>query len=213
MPSGSPADCHVIPDRTQMSKISLASYNNSWYSPGGRLWVQAVWFFAGLPLLRCYLLPFSGIRCALLRAFGAQIGRGVVIKPGVRVKYPWRLRVGNDSWLGEDCWIDNLGDVNIGADVCVSQAAHLCTGNHDRHDPAFGLIVKPIMLRDGSWVGAKSLICPGVELGEGAIATAGSVVTHTIPAWEIHGGNPAKLIKRRLLLGGQADHLACAATV
>jgi putative colanic acid biosynthesis acetyltransferase WcaF len=77
MPTGSTADCIVILDRTQMSKISLANFDNSWYSPGRRLWVRAMWFCFGLPLLRCYLLPFSGIRCALLRAFGAQIGEAL----------------------------------------------------------------------------------------------------------------------------------------
>lgn len=179
--------------------VDLSTFDNSWYSPGRPVWVQCLWFFLGLPLLRSSCIPSSGLRRCLLRLFGARGGNGVVIKPGLRVKYPWRLRIGNSSWLGEGCWIDNLGDVSIGSDVCVSQGAYLCTGNHDRSDPAFGLIVRPIVLRDGSWVGAKSIICPGVELGEGAVATAGSVVTRNIPTWEIHSGNPAQFIKRRAL--------------
>jgi putative colanic acid biosynthesis acetyltransferase WcaF len=121
----------------------------------------------------------------------------VVIRPGVRVKYPWRLRIGNNSWLGEDCWIDNLAHVHIGNNVCLSQGSYLCTGNHDWADPAFGLIVKPITLRDGSWVGARATICPGVELEENAVAAAGSLVTNSIPAGEIYAGNPAKFRRRR----------------
>jgi putative colanic acid biosynthesis acetyltransferase WcaF len=123
----------------------------------------------------------------------------LVIKPGVRVKYPWFLEVGDHCWIGEDCWIDNLAPVQLGSHVCLSQGVYLCTGNHDWTDPHFGLLVKPIVLLDGSWAGAKSILCPGVELGEGAIAAAGSVVIRNIPPWEIHSGNPATLTKKRIL--------------
>ena len=179
--------------------VRLAKFDNSFYRPGRNLAVRMAWFFLGLPVLRCALLPSSAVRRVLLRAFGARIGRGVVIKAGTRVKYPWRLSIGNNSWIGEDAWIDNLADVWIGDDVCVSQAAYICTGNHDRTDPAFGLVVKPITLRDGSWVGARVTVCPGVEFGEGAMAAAGSVVTRSISPWEIHAGNPASFVKRRVL--------------
>ena len=182
-----------------MPLVSLARFDSSWYRPGRNFVVQAAWFCGGLPLLRCPLLPSSAVRRVLLRIFGAKIGRRVVIKPGVRVKYPWRLSVGNDSWIGEDCWIDNLSDVSIGNDVCVSQSVYICTGNHDRSDPAFGLIVQPVILRNGSWVGARAIVCPGVEFGEGAMATAGSVVTRSISSWEIHSGNPASFVKQRVL--------------
>jgi putative colanic acid biosynthesis acetyltransferase WcaF len=96
----------------------------------------------------------------------------VIIKPGVRVKYPWRLSIGDNSWLGEDCWIDNLAQVSIGANACISQGAYLCTGNHDWSDPAFGLVVKSIVVGDAAWIAAKALIAPGVSLGEGAVAAA-----------------------------------------
>lgn len=177
--------------------VDLSRFDNAWYRPGRAGVVCALWFVAGAPLLRSSVLPFSAVRRSLLRLFGGRIGRGVVLKPGVRVKYPWRLTVGDNSWLGEDCWIDNLEQVTIGSDVCVSQGAYLCTGNHDWSDPAFGLIVKPITLRDGSWVGARAVVCPGVTLHECAVAAAGSVVTQDIPAYEIHAGNPARFVRRR----------------
>jgi putative colanic acid biosynthesis acetyltransferase WcaF len=145
------------------------------------------------------MIPSSGVRVRLLRLFGASIGTGVVIKPGVRIKYPWLLTVGDHSWIGEDCWIDNLATVRIGNNACLSQGSYLCTGNHDWSDPAFGLIVKPITLADGSWVGAKAMICPGVDLGVESIAAAGSVVMKSIPAGEIHAGNPAEFVRRREL--------------
>ena len=175
----------------------LSQFDNSWYSPGRGLFLQILWFFCGAPLLRCSILPFSSVRRVLLRLFGARVGAGVVIKPGVRVKYPWHLSIEHHSWIGEDCWIDNLTGVSIGPNACVSQDAYLCTGNHDWSDPAFGLIVKTISIGDGAWVGARALIAPGVSLGEGAVAAAGSVVTHDIPAYEIHVGNPARFTRKR----------------
>jgi putative colanic acid biosynthesis acetyltransferase WcaF len=176
----------------------LSSYNNSCYSPERNKLVCALWFLVGLPLIRLQLLPFSSVRRFILRFFGAQIGRGVVLKPGLRVKYPWLLSIGDHTWIGEDVWIDNLIKVKIGSNICISQGAHLCTGNHDWSDPAFGLRVQPIVLEDGAWIGARALICPGVTVGQCGVAAAGSVVTKSIPAFEIHSGNPARFVKRRV---------------
>jgi putative colanic acid biosynthesis acetyltransferase WcaF len=178
-------------------QVDLSKFDNSRYKPGRSALAQAAWFFIGLPLLRCPIIPSSLFRVKLLRAFGASIGQGVVVKPGVRVKYPWHLQIGNNSWLGEDCWIDNLAPVRIGNNVCVSQGAYLCTGSHDWSDPSFGLITKPITLQDGAWVGARAIICPGVELEQNGIAALGSVVTRSIPAGEIHMGNPANHVRQR----------------
>lgn len=188
-----------------MALVRLSTFCNDWYRPGrSRLW-QAAWFFAGLPLLRSAVIPSSAFRRGLLRFFGARVGNGVVIKPGVRVKYPWRLVVGDDCWLGEDCWIDNLADVALGHDACLSQGSYLCTGNHDWSDAAFGLMAQPIRIEAGAWIGARSVVCPGVTVGEGAIAAAGSVVNRNVPAHEIHAGNPAIFVRRRRLRGTPPD--------
>lgn len=177
--------------------VDLADYQNRSYSPNRSKWIQAAWFFAGLPLLRCSILPFSSVRRFLLRLFGAHIGVGVVIKPGVRVKYPWLFAVGDHTWLGEDCWVDNLVQVTVGKNACLSQGAYLCTGNHDWSDIHFGLIVKPIAIHDGAWVGAHAIVAPGVTLGQCSILTAGSVASSDIPPFHIYTGNPAKLSRIR----------------
>ena len=183
-----------------MNRTRLRDYDNSWYEPGrSKLW-QAAWFFLGSPILRCSLLPSSKLRVLLLRFFGAQVGTGVVVKPGVRVKYPWHLTIGDDAWLGESCWIDNLTTVRIGNDVCISQGAYLCTGNHNWSDPAFSLLVNPIFLGSGSWVGARAFLAPGVVLGEGAVAAAGSVINRGIPEYEVHAGNPASFVRNRRIV-------------
>jgi putative colanic acid biosynthesis acetyltransferase WcaF len=197
-----------------MSRVQLVTYDNNWYSAGRSTFWQLAWFFLGLPILRSELIPFSGIRVRLLRAFGAKVGAGVVIKPGVRVKNPWRLSVGNHCWLGEDCWIDNVGDISIGSDVCLSQGSYLCTGNHDWTDPSFGLRVGPIQIADGAWIGAKATICPAVVIHEGAVVAAGSVANRDVPAYEIHAGNPAKFVRKRVIRQKEAfrDGVMAAAT-
>ncbi len=175
----------------------LARFDNSWYSVGRPRWVQAAWLLFGLPLLRCSMPLSSGFRCGLLRLFGARIGKGVVIKPGVRVKYPWLFSVGDHTWIGEDCWIDNLAAVTLGSNVCVSQRAYFCTGNHDWSDPAFGLKLGPIGVKEGAWVGAHAIVGPGVVIAEGAVVAIGSVITSSVDAFTVVSGNPACFLKQR----------------
>ncbi len=179
-------------------EVDLSSFRADGLERGRPRWVEAAWLCSRALLFGTWL-PGSRWRVGLLRVYGARIGHGVVIKPGMRVKFPWRLKIGNNSWIGESVWLDNLGEISIGSNCCISQGAYLCTGSHDWSDPAFRLIVRPIVLRDGSWVGAHSVVCPGVTVGEQAVAAAGSVVTKDIPAFEIHAGNPAKLTRNRVV--------------
>jgi putative colanic acid biosynthesis acetyltransferase WcaF len=178
--------------------IELARFPRHAFVRGRSLLVQALWRLVG-PILACPFTSPAGVRCLLLRMFGAEIGTGVLIKGGVRVRYPWRLVIGRDSWIGEECWIDNWELVTIGSSVCISQSAYICTGNHDWSDPTFAIMPKSVVIGDGVWIGARSVIGPGVSMGPGAIAGIGSVVTHSVPAWEIHAGNPAHCVKMRQL--------------
>jgi putative colanic acid biosynthesis acetyltransferase WcaF len=181
------------------SQIDLSVPDNTELVRGAPLLVEAAWYFCGLPLLRSHWITSSSFRSRLLRLFGAKIGKGVYVKPGLRVKFPWYLDVGDHSWLGEDLWIDNLAQVTIGPHCCISQGAYLCTGNHDWSTPNMRLFRRPIRCEAGSWIGAKSVICPGVTLGSGAIAAAGSVILKDIPAMEVHAGNPAGFLRVREL--------------
>jgi putative colanic acid biosynthesis acetyltransferase WcaF len=186
------------------ASVDLSSFDiarDSDYRIGRSLLVRTAWYLFGMPLLRCPILPSSSFRRGLLRVFGAEIGDGVVIKPGVRVKFPWKLKVGEHCWIGEDCWIDNLAPVTFGKHVCVSQAAYFCTGNHDWSDTAFRLITGSIVIRDGAWVAARASIGPGVVVGEHAVVGFGAVVTGPVPAYEIHCGNPATFFRKREIAG------------
>ena len=161
-----------------------------------------LWYYLGSFLLRSRCLPFSDLKTACLRLFGATVGKGVVIKPGVRVKYPWRLGIGDHSWIGEDVWIDNLDWVRIGENVCISQGVYLCTGSHDWSDPKFGLKIEPIVIEDQSWLAAKSIVGPGVTIRRGAVLTLGGVATKSLDPMKVYAGNPAQLVRERKIGAG-----------
>jgi putative colanic acid biosynthesis acetyltransferase WcaF len=179
------------------TRIDLSVPDNTELVRGRPLLIEAAWYFLGRPLLRSHWITSSLFRSFLLRLFGAKIGKAVYSKPGLRVKFPWYLEVGDHSWLGEDLWIDNLAPVIIGAHCCLSQGVYLCTGNHDWSTVNLKLFRKPIVCERGSWVGAKSVICPGVTIKAAAIVGAGSVVTRDVPSFEIYSGNPACYIRNR----------------
>ncbi|RUP09856.1 WcaF family extracellular polysaccharide biosynthesis acetyltransferase [Hyphomicrobium sp.] len=176
--------------------MRLDTYDNSRFSRGRSRWIESLWIFVQWLAIRSQV-PGSAHRRFILRMFGARIGSGVTIKPGLRVKFPWRLTVGDHSWLGEDVWIDNLAEVAIGSHCCISQGAYLCTGNHDWMAPAFDLHAEPIVVCDRVWIGARAVVAPGVTIGEGSILALGSIATRTTSPWTINSGNPAKEIRNR----------------
>ena len=179
--------------------MRLEHYTVGSYSPGAGLWKQLLWFFIGDRLVQTSLLPISSLKVSVLRLFGAKIGQGVRIKNGVRVKFPWRLSIGDHSWIGENAWIDNLAPVVIEDNVCLSQGVYLCTGNHDWRSPTFDLRLGEIRLQQGSWIGAKAVVGPGLTVGRGAILTLGGVATRSLDAMTIYTGNPAIAVKKRVI--------------
>ncbi len=176
--------------------MKLAEYNNKGFSRGRSVIVEMLWIIIQALLVTSFI-PGSMHRRILLRWFGATIGQGVIIKAGVRVKFPWRLSIGDDSWIGENVWIDNLDHVVVGANCCISQGAYLCTGSHDWTASGFDLVSKPIIIDDHSWVCARSNIGPGVVIREGAVLAMGSTASRSLDSWTIYKGNPAVVVGRR----------------
>lgn len=177
----------------------LSLYDNKWFKPGRNKVTRFLWYFCNLIVMKNHYNPFSSIRCGFLRLFGARIGKGVVIKPGVKVKYPWNLSIGDHSWIGEDVWIDNLDKVAIGRNCCISQGALLLCGNHNFKLSTFDLIIQPILLEDGVWIGAKSTVCPGVTAQSHSVLCAGSVASKDMDPFGIYKGNQAVKISVRQL--------------
>lgn len=165
--------------------MNLSAFRNDDFDRGASLAKEIAWVIA-CELLLCSPLPGSSWRACLLRLFGASIAPGVVLKPRIRVKFPWRLKVGDNSWIGEGVWIDNLAPVSIGHDVCVSQGAYLCTGNHDWSSPNFDLVAAGITIDDQCWVGARAMLAPGTHMHQGAIIGMGCVGRGRLRAWTIY---------------------------
>ena len=171
--------------------MKLSNFSNSGFDRGAPRWRETLWwlvrslFFAGwLPL------P-SGLRAFFLRAFGAQIGKNVVIRSRVNISFPWRLKCGNHVWIGEEVNILSLAEVRIEDNVCISQQTFVCTGSHDFRSENFDLITRPITIGCGSWIGARTFIGPGVQFGKNSRSLAGAVVVKSVAAGVTVGGVPA----------------------
>ena len=184
--------------------MHLDTFENSNFERGKPRLVEALWRILEGLFFNSWI-PGSGWRVALLRLFGANLGTGVVIKPHVRVKFPWKLIIGDHSWIGEDVWIDNLAEVKIGNHCCLSQGAYLCTGNHRWELDSFDLVTSPIQIEDHCWIGAMARIAPGVVCEEGAVLSMGSTAAANLERWCIHRGVPAKAVKARLKPGQAHD--------
>ncbi|MEQ1850130.1 MAG: WcaF family extracellular polysaccharide biosynthesis acetyltransferase [Chthoniobacteraceae bacterium] len=168
------------------------------FSAGNRL-ARMVWNFVWLFLFRPSPRPLHGWRAFLLRLFGAKLGRGCHIYPGVRVWAPWNLVCDDEAGVGDGVILYNQAIITIGKRAVISQGAHLCSGSHDYESPRFELFAKPITIGDHAWLAAECFIHPGVTVGEGAVVGARSVVTRDVPKWMVCAGNPCQSIKPRVM--------------
>lgn len=182
-----------------MQTVRLADFNGSDFDKGAGTLKIALWYFVNALIVRASWNPFMGIKVVLLRFFGARIGKGLVIKNNVNIKYPWKLIIGNNVWIGENVWIDNIDKITIGNDVCISQGALLITGNHDYSISSMPYRNAPIIVKDGAWIGAKAIVTAGVTIEENSVLTVGSIVTQDTVPNAIYQGYPAIKIKNRLI--------------
>lgn len=180
------------------SKTDLSTFNNKWYKPGGNVISRLIWYFVNAMFFKSSY-PLMGPKRFLLRLFGAEIGKKLIIKPHVSIKYPWNLSIGNHCWLGENVWIDNLDKVSIGNNVCISQGALILSGNHNYKSRSFDLMVKPIIIEDGVWIGAKSIVCQGIRCKSHSVLMVNSVANSDLEEYGIYRGNPAEKIKERVI--------------
>jgi len=181
-----------------MNKVNINKYNNHGYKPGGTV-KKLFWYFTNMLFFKT-MFPFpSAFKVQLLKLFGAKVGRSVVIKPDVNIKYPWFLEIGDDCWVGEGVWIDNLAKVKLGDNVVLSQGAYLLSGSHDYTKVTFDLILDSILLEDGVWIGAKATVCPGVTCKSHSVLSVGSTATKDLEAYSIYQGNPSTKKRERIV--------------
>ncbi len=183
----------------EKKRTSLVNYNKNQYFPGKSSFVRGFWYFTNVLFFINPLNPFSRLKILILRFFGAKVGKGVVIKPSVNIKYPWKLEIGNYVWIGEKVWIDNLAEVIIGDNCCISQNALLLTGNHNYKKSSFDLITGSIQLQEGVWIGARSVVSGNTICSSHSVLSGGSFLSSNMDAYYIYKGNPAIKIKERII--------------
>lgn len=155
------------------------------------------WYFTSIIFFENSLPIPSGIKVKILKLFGAKIGVGVVIKPNVKIKYPWMLAIGNNCWIGEYVWLDNLAQVTCGNDCCISQGAYILTGSHNYKSKYFDLITSEVIIENEVWIGARSVVTPGSHLKSGVVLTVNSVAISILEQNSIYQGNPATFKRKR----------------
>jgi putative colanic acid biosynthesis acetyltransferase WcaF len=159
---------------------------------------RRVAWMAGRLVFQLTPRPCFGLRRFLLRCFGAKVGSRVNCYGSSHIYFPWNLEIGEDSSIGEDTLIYNLGRVTIGIGTTISQRAHLCAGTHDYHQASLPLLKPPIVIGDQVWICADAFVGPGLRIGDGAVVGARAVVVKNVESWTVVAGHPAKVIKTRI---------------
>jgi len=180
------------------SKVDLASFDsNIGLDRGVSKWKEAIWYLVKVVFFLTAIPYPNTLKRKLLMLFGAKVGKGVIIKPRVNIHFPWKLKIGDNVWIGEEASLLNFELLTIGDNVCISQRAFLCGGNHDFKQPQMPYRNGRITLMDGCWIGASVFIAPGVVVGTDSIVTAGSIISSSIESNGIYKGNPLEYIKAR----------------
>ncbi|OAM87844.1 WcaF family extracellular polysaccharide biosynthesis acetyltransferase [Termitidicoccus mucosus] len=173
--------------------IDFSRFRNPEFHRGAPRWKEVLWWIVRSLLFAPWFPLPSSMKVAVLRVFGAKVGRKVVIRSRVNITFPWRLEIGDHVWIGDDVFILSLDRVKIGSHVCISQGAFFCTGSHDHRKDTFDLITAPISIGDRSWVAARAFIGPGVTAGPDVVIGAGAVVVRDVPEGMAAYGSPARL--------------------
>lgn len=134
----------------------------------------------------------------MLRLFGAKVGKGVILRPSVHTQFPWKVSIGDYSWIGDDVVLYSLGEIWIGSNVVVSQRSYLCAGSHHYQKVAFDIYSQPIVLEDECWLATDVYVAPGVIIGQGTVVGARSSVFKSLPPGKICMGSPAKVVRDRI---------------
>lgn len=183
---------------SQIKKVNNALYTTTIVVHASML-KQILWYFTNIFFFKNPLIISSSIKVFLLKVFGAKVGKAVVIKPCVNIKYPWKLSIGNNCWIGEEVWIDNLSDVTIDESVTISQGALLLTGSHDHTKETFDFISLPIVLQYGVWIGARAVVYGGITCHTHAVLSLNAVAETDLKPYTIYKGNPAVPVLNRVI--------------
>ena len=179
-----------------MSQVNQDTFTGASFSLRNRV-ARFIWDCVYVILFRYSPRPLHKWRSFLLRLFGAKIGKGSHIYPKVKIWAPWNLELGETVGIGDYTVMYSQGRIKVGDRTTISQYSHICTGTHDYRSRGFELITRPIFIGSDCWLAASTFVHPGVNIGDGAIVGACSVVTRDLDSWKIYAGNPCIYIKNR----------------
>ena len=179
--------------------VDLSRYHQPGYQAGGSRFKMMIWWFVQAIAFPLTLHHTHGIRCWLLRRFGATIGKNVIIRPTARITYPWNIEIGDYSWIGDDVVLYSLAPIKIGQHCVISQESYLCTGSHRINDPSFPLETGEIVIENGVWVTTDCFVGPNVRIGANSVIGARSSVFQSMPAGQVCFGTPCKPVKDRVM--------------
>jgi putative colanic acid biosynthesis acetyltransferase WcaF len=191
LPSSESADATFA----QRSPINLQKAGHGLFRRSRPLWFEYLWMILERVFVNNSLQPSTRVRTALLRLFGARIGRDTLIR-NIHVKFPWNLQIGDRCWLGEGVWLHNQDKITIGADSVISQQSFITTGSHDSKE-TMDLVTRPVRIGQGVWVTSRCIVLAGVEIGDNAILTPGSVANRSLGGGGVYSGNPARFLRPR----------------
>ncbi len=187
-----PESVNLPPVLTAKPLVDLRQYHQTGFDRGRPGWYVMLWWLVQGIVFPLTLHPFNSVRCQLLRWFGAKIGKAVLIRPTARFTYPWKVEIGDYSWIGDDVVFYSLESIQIGEHCVISQKSYLCTGSHDAQDPRFGLLTAPIAIGNGVWVATDCFIGAGVQIGANALVGARSSVFSSLPEQQVCWGTPCR---------------------
>jgi len=138
-----------------------------------------------------------GWRRFLLRLFGAKIGKNVIIRPTAKITYPWKVTIGDYSWIGDEVVLYSLGNIKIGENTVISQRSYICTGTHDYNSEDFRIYAEDIKIGSKCWLATDVYVAPGTTIKDGVVVGARSSVFSDLDGNKVYVGSPAKSIKNR----------------
>jgi len=162
-----------------------------------KVFVQ-LWWIVQATLFKWSPQALFGWRRFLLRLFGADIGKRAAIRSSVQITYPWKVKIGDHTWIGDDCVLYSLGQITIGSNVAVAHKVYFNTGGHDYTKKTFDIFAKPIIIEDECWITNDVFIGPGITIGKGTIIGARSTVLRSMPPGKVCFGSPAQPVKDRV---------------
>ncbi|HEA31090.1 MAG TPA: colanic acid biosynthesis acetyltransferase WcaF [Leeuwenhoekiella sp.] len=166
---------------------------------GRSKYVVQLWWIINATIFSWSPQFLYGWRRFLLRLFGAEIGKNVLIRSSVKITYPWKVKIGDYTWVGEECVLYSLGTIDIGSNVAIAHSVYFNTGGHDYTKVTFDIFCEPVVVEDECWLTNDVYIAPGVTIGKGTIVGARSSVLKSLPGGKICVGTPAKAIKNRII--------------